>query len=170
MSQTTMFIVPEEGLWESYDYPNGFMFSFKMWDTFSKKYKIPFSLFNFKQLFDMQHDARLSREERILLHVSFDFGMVYGKDVREIIDCFVKLQDFSPHLLPMANHLRERLEKDENFIVCWQATSTSEDLWDAYEDDAYRAYDFKKDKKHWDIIKEVNEKESTIKSGTNKEV
>lgn len=159
MSYTTMYAVPESGeIYEVADFKNAFRSAFLAWDQLSQRYLgkgVALKMASGKgmqEVWDISKNQQVSIAHRVVMMMTFDKVMVKRENFERLasaIDEYARMFDAGT-LTEQASKIRELLQDETVFAVCWNQTSVSYPVWCIDTDnDEGRMYDLSRDSDHW---------------------
>jgi len=161
MSYTTLFLVPESGPIQAFsEFRNAFRGGYLVWDNMAKRYlgqdaSMYMIKNNMQPVWDIHANLSVPEAHRIVMMSTFDKVMVRKDNLERLAIAFEQYsQDFDDpgHIPSEATALRELMDNEGCYAVCWQQTSVSADDWVVMLDDGSderRPYDVSLDNEHW---------------------
>lgn len=165
MSYVTIHKVPEVGAIESYaEAENAWLGAMYIWESMYLRYvskgvydldQVRMNMHrNMQSVWDLAKDEQIPLEFRIVLTTTFDKVMVRRADLPRVIGAFSSFRlafGGDNNLGQQQKALRELLNDETCYAVCWTQTSVADDIWMVYEQekDDHRWYDLSRDTGHW---------------------
>lgn len=139
--------------WQS-EFQNAWRGAMAVWLYFWEKYDLrqgewtnPITPEDYKRIWDLYKEDRLSRAEKILLGSTFDWVVIRRSEFEQLAKVY---EDFNIGSLPeQAKILRENFNDEKVEAITYCHTSVSENVWEKYN--LHR----KKNKKHWFLFDEL---------------
>lgn len=168
MSYCILYEIKNNELLETHEFENSHLGASIIWttlfDAYLKNYNVPNDTWlfrflkdpNWKGLWNLYNDSRLSFFERIVHLSTMDYAIIrkenfieYAQNLRN----FVKKYGSNNHLSAWA----DIVEKSKADLICFYQTSTGNNLWCEFDEETenYKFYDFSVENKHFNVFKEL---------------
>ena len=145
---------------------NAFRGAMAVWRTLEEKYLPPFDpnmksmsrIFTMdtdqsREIWDLVHDSRLSKEERICLVITFDRVIVLRRHFEIIIKAFCSFSRAGSSLPEQALAIEKAMEDESIIAMAWNHTSVNQNRWTDYETDGnaeeWEPYNITLNSDHW---------------------